>query len=240
MTTEPDIHDEADQALRRTSLPELIYLRLREEIANGKIQPGPLRLRPLATRFGTSQIPVREALRRLEAERLVSFDDNRAIIVNAVSAAGINEIFAIRVELECLALRLASPQLAGDPGRLADLERLIAQMDAEEDEPMAWRRTNERFHRELYQAAKAPRLLSMIDTLWVAVEPYLRIYLASSPNLARAQAEHRALLEQIRESRGREAEDVLRQQLTNTRDLVLRFLENPHAATGPRRPEAPR
>ena len=104
--------------VRIPSLPDVIYERLRREIATGQLRPGPLKLRPLAERFGTSPIPVREALRRLEADRLVSFVGNRAIRVNDVSAKELDEVFAIRAELESLALRLATPA-RGRAGALA-------------------------------------------------------------------------------------------------------------------------
>ena len=119
--------------VRLPSLPDVIYERLRREIATGQLQPGPLKLRPLAERFGTSPIPVREALRRLEADRLVSFLGNRAIRVNEVSAKELDEVFAIRAELESLALRLAMPALA-EPEHLAELERLMDRMDEQADD----------------------------------------------------------------------------------------------------------
>src|SRR3954447_25254844 len=85
--------------VRVPSLPDVIYERLRRAIATGDLQPGPLKLRPLAERFGTSPIPVREALRRLEADGLISFVGNREIRVNEVSAKELDEVFAIRAEL---------------------------------------------------------------------------------------------------------------------------------------------
>jgi DNA-binding GntR family transcriptional regulator len=210
--------------LHRLSLPDQIYARLREEIATGVLRPGPLRLKPLATRFGTSQIPIREALRRLEAERLVSFDDNRAIVVNAISATDVDEIFAIRMELECLALRLAAPRFVAEPERLGALEALLVQMDGEQNDPPAWRKSNERFHTAVYEAAQAPRLLSIISTQWAAVEPYLRLYVMNVPSLADAQAEHHDLLDLLRSGDVAGSERVLRQQLASTRDVVLALL----------------
>jgi DNA-binding GntR family transcriptional regulator len=210
-----------DSGIQRLSLPDQIYARLREEIATGALKPGPLRLRPLAARFGTSQIPVREALRRLEAERLVTFNDSRAIVVNAISPADVEEIFAIRMELESLAVRLAAPHLAADAARLNELEELIARMDTQQEDHAAWRATNEAFHTLMYSAADAPRLLAIIRNQWVAVEPYLRIYVMNVPSLASAQAEHRQLVDLLRAGDTEAAERVLREQLMSTRDVVL-------------------
>ena len=92
--------DDSD-TLSIRSLPDLIYERLRHDIATGVLQPGRLRISQLATRFGVSAIPIREALRLLEAHGLVSFQGNRSVVINAVSVEDVVENFAIRAELEC-------------------------------------------------------------------------------------------------------------------------------------------
>jgi DNA-binding GntR family transcriptional regulator len=206
--------------VRLPSLPDVIYERLRQEIATGQLQPGPLKLRPLAERFGTSPIPVREALRRLEADRLVSFMGNRAIRVNEVSAKELDEVFAIRAELESLALRLALPAL-DDPERIAGLERLMDRMDEQVDEPAEWRTTNEEFHYALYEAAESARLLGLIHNLWIVVEPYLRMYVRSLPGLRESQKQHREIVAHIVAGDAAAAEAVLREHLEGTRLVVL-------------------
>jgi DNA-binding GntR family transcriptional regulator len=207
--------------VRIPSLPDVIYERLRREIATGQLKPGPLKLRPLAERFGTSPIPVREALRRLESDRLVSFVGNRAIRVNAVSAKELGEVFAIRAELESLALRLAVPHLAADAARLAALESLMDRMDEQAGEPAEWRTTNEQFHTALYDAADSPRLLGLIGNLWVVVEPYLRMYVQSLSSLREAQEQHRAMVASVAAGDAAAAETLLRAHLEGTRLVVL-------------------
>lgn len=207
--------------VRIPSLPDVIYERLRREIATGQLKPGPLKLRPLAERFGTSPIPVREALRRLESDRLVSFVGNRAIRVNAVSAKELGEVFAIRAELESLALRLAVPHLAADAARLAELESLMDRMDEQAGDPAEWRTTNEQFHTALYDAADSPRLLGLIGNLWVVVEPYLRMYVQSLSSLREAQEQHRAMVASVAAGDAAAAETLLRAHLEGTRLVVL-------------------
>jgi DNA-binding GntR family transcriptional regulator len=206
--------------VRLPSLPDVIYERLRREIATGQLRPGPLKLRPLAERFGTSPIPVREALRRLEADRLVSFVGNRAIQVNEVSAKELDEVFAIRSELETLALRLATPALK-EPERLAELERLMALMDEQADDPAEWRSTNEQFHKALYEAADSPRLLGLINNLWIVVEPYMRMYVRFLPALRESQKQHRELVERVVAGDADGADTILREHLEGTRLVVL-------------------
>jgi DNA-binding GntR family transcriptional regulator len=206
--------------VRLPSLPDVIYERLRREIATGQLRPGPLKLRPLAERFGTSPIPVREALRRLEADRLVSFVGNRAIQVNEVSPKELDEVFAIRAELETLALRLAMPALK-EPERLAELERLMDRMDEQVDDPAEWRTTNEEFHKTLYEAAESPRLVGLINNLWIVVEPYMRMYVRSLPGLRESQKQHREIVEHVVAGDTAAAQGVLREHLEGTRLVVL-------------------
>jgi DNA-binding GntR family transcriptional regulator len=207
--------------VRLPSLPDVIYDRLRREIATGQLPPGPLKLRRLAERFGTSPIPVREALRRLEADRLVSFVGNRAIQVNDVSADELDEVFAIRSELESLALRLAVPRLAASRESLDGLQALMDRMDEQSGDPGEWRTTNEQFHTTIYEAAESPRLLALIRNLWVAVEPYLRMYVKSLSSLSEAQGQHRAMVARIADGDAAGAEAVLREHLEGTRLVVL-------------------
>ncbi len=153
------------------SVQELVYEHLRRAIAVSEIGPGPLRLRDLAAELGVSTTPVREALRRLEGDGLVSYQRSGGIVVNQLSAEDVREIFRIRVTLELLALSLAVPNLGED--ELRALERLQDRMERTTD-PDKWRQLNQEFHLQMYAAANSPRLLHIIEGLWTAVEPYLR------------------------------------------------------------------
>src|SRR6266498_2529795 len=90
------------------SIPDVIYRELRKDIARGVYKPGPIRVRVIAERFGVSATPVREALRRLESEGLVSLR-NRQIVINELSRDEMLEIYTIRGELESFTLRQAVP-----------------------------------------------------------------------------------------------------------------------------------
>jgi DNA-binding GntR family transcriptional regulator len=204
------------------SVTDVIYRQLRHDISQGVYQPGMIHLKPLSERFNVSIIPVREALRRLEAEGLVSFDGKRRIFINELNEGELDELFAIRGELEPLALRRALPHLRSDPQRLAELERLIESMDGEESDPGAWRNTNREFHALIYAASEMPRLVSLVDSLWVAAEPYLRIYVTAVASLRSAQEQHREILHCIRLGDAEHAEVILRAHLAATGEVVQR------------------
>jgi DNA-binding GntR family transcriptional regulator len=197
------------------SIPDVIYRTLRRDIARGVYKPGPIRVRPIAERFGVSATPVREALRRLEAEGLVSLR-NRQIVVNPLSIEEMREIYAIRCELESFALRRAAPRVAADKELLARLDSLLDEMDRVEANPDEWRAANEEFHLLLYGKAELPRLEQIIDQLWVAVEPYLRLYVSTEDDFRESQGQHRVLLGCVKAGKVDEAAQALREHLKFT------------------------
>src|SRR4249920_4221434 len=97
-----------------------IALLLEDDIVSGRIEAGTvLRQEQLSERFGVSRTPIREALRRLSAQGLVSFTPNRGVRVRTLSREELREAFLVRAELEGLATELAVPRMT--PERLADL-----------------------------------------------------------------------------------------------------------------------
>ena len=94
---------------------------LEDEIVSGAIEPGTvLRQETLSERFDVSRTPVREALRRLAALGLVSFEPNRGVRVRSISAHELREAFLVRAELEALATEVATPKMT--PDDLAELD----------------------------------------------------------------------------------------------------------------------
>ena len=96
---------------------------LEDEIVGGAIPPGAvLRQETLSERFEVSRTPVREALRRLAALGLVSFEPNRGVRVRSISADELREAFLVRAELEALATEVATPKMT--PDDLAEMDRI--------------------------------------------------------------------------------------------------------------------
>jgi DNA-binding GntR family transcriptional regulator len=202
------------------ALPDLVSEALRDEINQGILKPGdPVRMRDIADRLGVSAMPVREALRRLEAEGLVTFEKNRRITVAQLSADEISEVSEIRMELEALAIRHALPLLRADPVAMARLDDLLKKMDDEND-PDVWRTVNESFHRALYAGADMPRLEALVNSMMASIEPYIRIYVRTHEHLVHAQAEHHAIVEHIRSGDVAAAEAVIRAHISYSRDRL--------------------
>lgn len=178
----------ADQARR-------IADRLRERIVGGELAAGrPLRQERLAQEFGTSRMPVREALRLLQAEGFVEVVRNRGATVARIDLEDLQEIYELRGLCEPFALALAIPDLTDR--RIAAAGAL--QDDLERGPLEAFGRLNKAFHMTLYEACGRGRLLSHIGLLNDAADRYLRMAIVRLDYAERSHAEHRALLDACR------------------------------------------
>ena len=154
---------------------EFAFRRLRHAIMTGRFPPGlAVTIRGLAALLGVSAMPVREAMRRLVAERALDLQDNRRVRVPDMDAARFETLIAARILLEQEAARRALPHVT--PQDLAELRRL----DAAADEMFARgdvERTieaNFAFHRFLYGLAPSDALMPLIESIWLQIGPFMR------------------------------------------------------------------
>jgi DNA-binding GntR family transcriptional regulator len=192
---------------------------LREGIARGALAAGtPLRQDDLAARFGFSRMPIRDALRQLEAEGLVTIHPTRGAAVARMDAVEIAEVYAIRSVLEAEALRLSVRHLV--EADLAEAEAVLDQIDAEPD-VRRWGQLNRAFHLRLYGACGNSRLLALIEAQQNLADRYVRILLSSLDYRLISQTEHRAILAACRSRDTDAAVALLRRHLDEgSRTLV--------------------
>ncbi len=152
---------------------ELVLASVRKAILSGVLGPGArLRQEELADVFGTSRIPVREALRALEYEGLVTSEPHRGFTVTALDADDVEEVYDLRILLESEAVRLALPLLTDDDlEELEELFRVMQDTDQRPDDQLAAR---ERFYVRLYSVTGRPRLVGLILRLRAEVARVLR------------------------------------------------------------------
>ena len=171
---------------------DIILKFIRDSIADGSLDEGePIRQDDVARMFNVSKIPVREALKRLEAEGLVEFQRNKGAIVTSVSEPEIAQIFETRAILESNAIRLSVPHMT--PETFTDAEEFCDAF-ARETDVAQWSALNWQFHSRLYLDAQRPFLVRTIRSVNDRLERYLRIQLALSHGQGTADREHREIL----------------------------------------------
>ncbi len=191
---------------------------LRAEISDGRLAPGTaLRQDELATRFGISRIPVREALRMLQAEGLVTYAPNRGAIVAVVTPQEIQEMLEVRIALECHAIRMAVPLVAG-----SDLETMRDLLQAYDAAPDAgsWSKMNWQFHCSLYRPSECQRLLDAIERNFNRFSSAARLQISALSGKGRPQREHWKLLALTEEGRADQAATLLEQHIRDTQRSI--------------------
>jgi DNA-binding GntR family transcriptional regulator len=193
---------------------------LREAIADGSLAAGTaLRQDDLASRFGFSRMPIRDALRLLEAEGLVAIHPTRGAFVARMDAAEIREIYDIRMLLEAEALLLSIPRLTD--AKLAEADAVLDQIDAEPN-VARWGALNRAFHLALYSACGNARLLALIEAQHGASDRYVRILLSRLDYRDRSQAEHRKLLAACRKRDADKAVTWLKRHLAEGSEALVK------------------
>ena len=181
------------------TLAESVAIRLRGLILDGTLPPGtPLRLAPLAQRLGMSVMPVRDALRLLEADRLVVVTPRRGSVVSPLSIEDAEEIYAVRVALESLCARHAAERLTD--ADIAALELRFTEMDDAErnGDLQSFIDADHLFHSTLYRLADRPRLLAQIADLTERSSRYLPFLYRAWQMAENPLDAHRPLLSAIR------------------------------------------
>jgi DNA-binding GntR family transcriptional regulator len=205
----------------KASAVESVYASLRERILSGEYEPGlRLVLQRVAEEHGVSFIPVREALRLLEGERLVVTEANRGASVAPISLADMRDIYATRIVVEGHALRSALPHL--DAAALEPAETALSELSgslAGGREQDAYRH-HRAFHLALYGASGSPWTLHLVEQLWASAERYLRLAPGLRPTPDAFVDEHARVLGAVRSGREREAVDLLTENLRTTASLL--------------------
>lgn len=184
------------------------YLRLLGEIRNGTLIPGTrLRETDLAERLGISRTPVREAIRQLEADGLVTHLPRHGATIRSLDHGEIVELYEMRAVLEGTAARLAAR--AASDIELAELAALNADMATASAGPLA-REVNRQFHRMLLEAARNRFLVKSMSALQKTLLILGPTTLADPARATTAVAEHAAVLTALQARDGAMAEAAMR------------------------------
>jgi DNA-binding GntR family transcriptional regulator len=202
------------------TLSRRVYEDLRELLLAGQVRPGQkFTLKGLADALGTSQMPVREAIRQLAAEGGLEILPNSGIRVPLMSKASFRELLQIRLTLEGLAVEHAASRITdAELKTVAELHHLLS-VEMRQDAPNVSQviQLNKQLHFAIYRASGMPILVALIESIWLRVGPVINLDMgAGSSRLSEAPAlqHHADLLEglqnrSIEQSRSGLAGDLL-------------------------------
>lgn len=203
----------------KSTLHERVVSRLREAILNGEFQPGERLIQEeLAEAMGVSRMPIREALRQLEKEGLVTLEAHKGAIVTPITLEDIEEIYELRANLEALGLERSMRDLSrDDKNRLQqladDMEQAVQKQNAERFIAL-----NAEFHRMLRKGSKWRRLHNFLELLWHGFPPH-------TPNILPRQMdqsllEHKEILQAIEAGDGERAKRTIQKHILRTGEAL--------------------
>ena len=174
----------------------------------------------LADRFGVSRTPIREALQRLETQRLLA-RDGRSLIVASLNHNQLAELYAVRAELEALAARLAAQHAA--PEEIKVLRDMVDEDKNLLDKPEELARTNRRFHKQLHLASHNRYLVQQLDMVHRTMALLATTSLAAEGRAENAVGEHEAIVQAIESRDGDAAGAALRAHISRAFETRLKL-----------------
>jgi DNA-binding GntR family transcriptional regulator len=185
----------APHRIERKSIPESIRDSLRERILSGEFKEGDSLIQDvIADEYQVSRMPVREALRQLEAYGLVSMPTHKGAVVTGIPTEEVEELFELRALLESDLLRHAIPRMTDRD--IAEARTILGDLESSyhRKDMASWGQLNWAFHRRLYASAQRAQTLAILWNINLQVERYIRLHLVMTDGLEAAEREHREIL----------------------------------------------
>ena len=185
------------------TMQEQVLAHIRESITSGALRPGSQLIQEeLAHEFAVSRVPVREALRALTAEGLVEHFPHRGFFVAELSVADLAEVYQLRALIERDVLVKAASLITPDDAHA--IEQLLREVEGAHG-PAAVAEANRRFHFAIFDVARSPRALRLLEQLWDATDAYRAMYFALPESGQRIASEHRELWRAVAQGDGARA-----------------------------------
>lgn len=203
---------------------DMAYWQLRQEILDGTLPPGTsLDQEALATRLGLSTTPVREALRRLESERLVIGRAHRDTFVAELSRELLEDTYAVRLKLDPLAASMAAKSAKPEElEAIAELARITPLTD-----PTEQLQHNRALHRAIYRACGNEVLVEILELLWDRSDRYRLITIREERDPVKMRNEHLEIADALTARNGKLAAKLMTAHLNDSYELIRRSLGRP-------------
>jgi DNA-binding GntR family transcriptional regulator len=189
-----------------------IYTEFRQQIVGRLIPPGTkLSENALSKKWNVSRTPIREVLRRLESEGLVTSSRFKGFIVNSISIEDIDHIYTIKISLEGLAGRLATPIISEDPEKMRTIKRLCKEMEtfSKKMDVEGYSKKNIEFHVSIWHWCGNPWLIRILNNLSSQLNRFIVNALHVPHRMERSVKEHLKVVEAFEIGNARAVEKSL-------------------------------
>lgn len=206
-------------------LRDVIFETLRKAIITGEIKPGERLMEvAIAEQMGVSRTPVREAIRRLEAEGLVTMVPRKGTHVSELSSKDIIDVLEVRGALDKLATGLAAKRIK--PQQLRALESIHKQYIAfvEKENIEGAVRKDIEFHDAIYAASGNSRLIGVLSTLKEHIYRFRVIYLRDMDIAEHVEQEHRQILDALKEGNEQLAAELAEKHIKSQMESIVEAL----------------
>lgn len=203
-------------------LTDRVYEKLESDILMGKYPRGTVLTElGLAEDLGVSRTPIREALYRLQQERLIE-DTAKGSIVLGITEEDVKDIMDIRYRLESLACRWAAERIT--PEGAAELEKIIDLQDfyAEKGDTAGIAEMDDKFHMTLYRLSGSLLLADSLISLHSRIQKYRRASMSKRERLPEISTEHRNIFEAIKAGDAEEAERLAKLHAQNAKGRMTK------------------
>lgn len=204
------------------SLRGMVFSRLQDEILNGSYAPGDTLVESrLAKELGVSRTPIREAIKQLEQEGLVSTLPNRRVVVEGVSEKDIDDIYVIRTRLEGLAARWAVTNITEKEFKVLKETLDLMEFYTEKDNLSQVQQLDAKFHGIIFRACNSKPLKHVLANFHQFLRKARRDSLAVPGRLPKTLQEHKAILNAITSGDSEAAEEAMKRHILGARDNLV-------------------
>jgi DNA-binding GntR family transcriptional regulator len=214
------------EPLDTSSLSTQVYKRLRTALMRAEFKPDQrLKIRELATAMGTSETPVREAIFQLAREGAIEIKPRYFVRVSRLSLAGYLEIRDIRLSLEPLAAERALPHITdADIDALAAIHTRLIAAERAQDAATALQ-TNFEFHFGLYLRSEMPNLISVLESLWIRIGPFLSDLYPNATPAYQDRHQHENVVDALRKREAYRLREAIREDILEGGRNLVRYVE---------------
>lgn len=212
----------------RATLQSQAYQKLRKAVMGGVFKPGTvITIRAAADALSVSPMPVRAALQRLQVEgALVARGSKRVLEIPALSEKEYLELRDIRIVNEGLAAERAAERIT--PAELQEIERNCAAMRraAQAGDRNEYVHANWAFHLSVYRASRMETLVSLIETLWLRIGPYVQLMMPNRASLIASIPDHHRVVDACRRKNGKAARRAITDDITHSGVNLIKALHS--------------